>query len=63
MLDTSRLEAGTFTYAFSDVDVEALVRESAAAVDLGHEEVTIRRRSTGPLPASAATASGFARSS
>ncbi len=51
VLDTSRLEAGTFTYAFSDVDVEALVREVAAVVDLGHEEVAIRTKVPGPLPA------------
>ena len=50
VLDTSRLEAGTFTYAFTDVDVEALVREVAAVVDLGHEEVAIRTKVPGPLP-------------
>ncbi len=51
VLDTSRLEAGTFTYAFSDVDVEELVREVAAVVDLGHEEVAIRTDVPRPLPA------------
>jgi K+-sensing histidine kinase KdpD len=51
VLDTSRLEAGTFTYSFSDVDVEALVREVAAAVDMGHEEVAVRADLSGPLPA------------
>ena len=51
MLDTSRLEAGTFTYAFSDVDVENIVREVAAVVDLGQEEVAIRTEVPGPLPA------------
>ena len=50
VLDTSRLEAGTFTYAFTDVDVEALVREVASVVDLGHEEVAIRTHVPGPLP-------------
>jgi K+-sensing histidine kinase KdpD len=51
VLDTSRLEAGTFTYAFSDVDVENLVREVAAVVDLGQEEVAIRTEVPRPLPA------------
>jgi K+-sensing histidine kinase KdpD len=51
VLDTSRLEAGTFTYTFSDVDVEELVREVAAAVDMGQEEVVVRAEVTGPLPA------------
>jgi K+-sensing histidine kinase KdpD len=50
VLDTSRLEAGTFTYSFSDVDVEELVREVAAAVDLGHEEVGVRAEVAGPIP-------------
>src|SRR5436190_1027599 len=32
VLDTSRIDAGTFTYRFSDVDVGELVRETVAAV-------------------------------
>ena len=50
VLDTSRLEAGTFTYSFSDLDVGALVRDVAAVVDLGQEEVTVRANVAGPLP-------------
>jgi K+-sensing histidine kinase KdpD len=51
VLDTSRLEAGTFTYTFSDVDVEELVREVAATVDMAQEEVAVRAEIAGPLPA------------
>jgi signal transduction histidine kinase len=50
VLDTSRLEAGTFTYSFADVDMEAVVREVAGFVDLGNEEVAIRTEVAGPLP-------------
>ena len=50
VLDTSRLEAGTFTYTFSDVDLDELVREVAAAVDMGQEEVGVRAVVSGPLP-------------
>jgi signal transduction histidine kinase len=50
VLDTSRLEAGTFTYAFSDVDIGELVRDVSAVVDLGQEEVAVRASVSGPLP-------------
>ncbi len=50
VLDTSRLEAGTFTYSFSDVDVGELVREVAALVDLGQEDVSVRADVAAALP-------------
>jgi signal transduction histidine kinase len=50
VLDTSRLDAGTFSYSFADVDVAELVREVAALVDLGAEEVDVRADVTGSLP-------------
>jgi signal transduction histidine kinase len=50
VLDTSRLEAGTFTYSFTDVDVEELVRDVAGVVALGQEEVGVRADVAGPLP-------------
>jgi signal transduction histidine kinase len=50
VLDTSRLEAGTFTYAFDDVDVAELVREVAAVVDLGAEDVSVSANVSGALP-------------
>jgi signal transduction histidine kinase len=50
VLDTSRLEAGTFTYSFSDVDVADLVRETAAVAGMGQEDVAVRAEVDGPLP-------------
>jgi signal transduction histidine kinase len=51
VLDTSRLDAGTFTYAFGNVDVAELVRETAAAAAISQEEVSVRAEVDGPLPA------------
>ena len=50
VLDTSRIEAGTFTYVYADVDLGELVRETVAMVALGHDEVTLRTAVKGPLP-------------
>jgi K+-sensing histidine kinase KdpD len=50
VLDTSRIEAGTFTYVFADVDLAELVRETAAMVGLGHDEVSVRTRVERKLP-------------
>ncbi len=50
VLDTSRIEAGTFTYVFGDVDLGALVRAAAAAAESGQDEVAVRAEVTGPLP-------------
>jgi signal transduction histidine kinase len=41
VLDTSRIDAGTFTYRFSDVDISALVRDMVAAAALGQDEVPV----------------------
>jgi signal transduction histidine kinase len=46
VLDTSRIEAGTFGYAFAEVDLGELVRESVAAHGIGQDEV----RLTSDLP-------------
>jgi signal transduction histidine kinase len=50
VLDTSRIEAGTFTYRFDDVDVAALVRESVAGVALAQDEVEVAAEVHGELP-------------
>jgi signal transduction histidine kinase len=50
VLDTSRIEAGTFPYAFAAVDVEELVRETAAVVSLGQDEVKVTTRVAPTLP-------------
>jgi signal transduction histidine kinase len=41
VLDTSRIDAGTFSYTFADVDIAALVQESVAAASLAQDEVPI----------------------
>jgi signal transduction histidine kinase len=50
VLDTSRIEAGTFSYAFSDVDVGSLAREIAAAAALGQDEVEVLADVREPVP-------------
>ena len=51
VLDTSRIEAGTFSYTFGDVEVDDLVRETVASAALGQDEVEVRADIDGPLPA------------
>jgi signal transduction histidine kinase len=41
VLDTSRIEAGTFSYRFADVDVGELVRDAVAGLTLGQDEVEV----------------------
>jgi signal transduction histidine kinase len=50
VLDTSRIDAGTFTYRFSDVDVAALVRATVAAAALGQDEVPVRAEIATDVP-------------
>jgi signal transduction histidine kinase len=41
VLDTSRIEAGTFSYRFTDVDLAGLVRDTATTAALAQDEVPI----------------------
>jgi signal transduction histidine kinase len=50
VLDTSRIEAGTFTYRFEDVDVGELAEEAVASASVGQDEVAIRAVVQRPLP-------------
>jgi signal transduction histidine kinase len=50
VLDTSRIEAGTFSYSFDDVDLADLVRDSAAAAEHSQDEVPVRAVVREPLP-------------
>jgi signal transduction histidine kinase len=50
VLDTSRIEAGTFSFRFSDVDVAQLVRDSVATAQVGQDEVRLRADVRDPLP-------------
>ena len=51
VLDTSRIEAGTFTYSFTDVDLADLVRETVAAMALGQDEVLVVAQAPDTVPA------------
>jgi signal transduction histidine kinase len=50
VLDTSRIEAGTFAYTFSDVDLGDVVRDSVAAAELGQDEVKLTASVSPRLP-------------
>jgi signal transduction histidine kinase len=50
VLDTSRIDAGTFSYRFADVDLGALVRDSVAGVALAQDEVNLVADVHGGLP-------------
>jgi signal transduction histidine kinase len=50
VLDTSRIEAGTFTYRFDNVDLGALVRESVAGFAVAQDEVDVTAEVHGDLP-------------
>jgi signal transduction histidine kinase len=50
VLDTSRIDAGTFTYRFDDVDLGALVRDSVASVSITQDEVAVSAEIGGELP-------------
>jgi signal transduction histidine kinase len=50
VLNTSQIEAGTFSYSFGDVDVGRLVEESVAAAAHGQEEVPLQVSVSGSLP-------------
>ena len=50
VLDTSRIEAGTFPFTFGQVDLEELVREASDVVRLGQEEVGLRLSVASRIP-------------
>ena len=50
VLDTSRIEAGTFGYNFSDVDLAEIVRDSVAAAEIGQDEVRLAPELPTTLP-------------
>src|SRR3954466_9161194 len=51
VLDTSRIDAGTFSYRFGDVDVSALVQESVATAAITQDEVPITADIAPSVPA------------
>jgi signal transduction histidine kinase len=41
VLDTSRIEAGTFSYSFADLDLGELLRDTVATAQVGQDEVEV----------------------
>jgi signal transduction histidine kinase len=50
VLDTSRIDAGTFSYSFGEVDLAGLVEESVASAALGQDAVEIVAQIPRALP-------------
>ncbi len=50
LLDSSRIEAGTFSYEFGNVDLAELVDEEVAAVGVIYGDVDVHASLNGPLP-------------
>jgi signal transduction histidine kinase len=50
VLDTSRIEAGTFAYRFAEVDLAEVVRDSVAAAEIGQDEVRLSTELPPSLP-------------
>ena len=50
VLDTSRIESGTFSYSFSELDLAEVVRETVATAQVGQDEVRLEAEATEPLP-------------
>jgi signal transduction histidine kinase len=50
VLDTSRIDAGTFSYRFTDVDLSELVTDTVATASLGQDEVPIVRHVPSSVP-------------
>jgi signal transduction histidine kinase len=50
VLHSSQIEAGTFSYSFSDVDLGRLVEESVATASVGQDEVRVKASVSSGLP-------------
>ena len=50
VLDTSRIEAGTFSYSFGEVDLMRLIDDVVTLASVGQEEVAVRAAVSGQLP-------------
>jgi signal transduction histidine kinase len=50
VLDTSRIEAGTFSYSFTDVDLGRVVHDAVSVASVGQDEVRVRADVAEPLP-------------
>ncbi len=50
VLDTSRIDAGTFSYTFADVDISQLIQDAVSSAMIGQDEVHVSSSVHTPLP-------------
>jgi signal transduction histidine kinase len=50
VLDTSRIEAGTFSYTFGELDLTRLIKDAVATASVGQDAVRVRATVTASLP-------------
>ena len=50
VLDTSRIDAGTFSYTFDDVNIGEIIQELVASAMIGQDEVPVRASVSQSLP-------------
>ena len=50
VLDSSRIDAGTFSYSFADLDLAGLINETVATIELGQDAVRVVARVPATLP-------------
>ena len=50
VLHTSQIEAGTFSYSFTDVDLGRLVEDAVATASIGQDEVRVKATVSSSLP-------------
>jgi signal transduction histidine kinase len=51
VLDTSRIDAGTFSYTFDELDLAGLITETVATAELARDDLNISSRVPSDLPA------------
>ena len=50
VLDTSRIEAGTFSYSFGQLDLDRLIEDAVATASVGQDAVRVRATVAAPMP-------------
>jgi len=50
VLDTSRIEAGTFSYSFGQVDLDRLIEDAVAGASVGQDAVRVHATVAAPMP-------------
>ncbi len=50
VLDTSRIEAGTFSYSFGQLDLDRLIEDAVATSSMGQDSIRVRATVAAPMP-------------